>query len=213
MNLTIHLMSCFDTSLDTRDSELLPCSCSASWKLHSMAINVLGSSEEEKIRTKMKLLVFVFCFFKQRAHDRGGKRLRLTCSKWRQGGNGHLLGFWLLGVWCQLLLFSWLSWLRQGWWRAASWQRRREQWEALAMSRLFLNPTKIRREFKFKREHQSKSKMEFCLIVPVSFGLFVLSVAGAHLLSLNASPLLTTMSSGLRHLRRKNKKRRWNNSR
>lgn len=45
----IHLMSCFDASLDTRDSELLPCSCSASWKLHSMAINVLGSSEEEKI--------------------------------------------------------------------------------------------------------------------------------------------------------------------
>lgn len=45
----IHLMSCFDASLDTRDSELLPCSCSASWKLHSMAINVLGSSEEERI--------------------------------------------------------------------------------------------------------------------------------------------------------------------
>ncbi|TNN74844.1 hypothetical protein EYF80_014944 [Liparis tanakae] len=33
-----HTMSCCD------DSEPLPCSCSASWKLHSTAINVLGSS-------------------------------------------------------------------------------------------------------------------------------------------------------------------------
>lgn len=43
-------MSCLDASLDTRDSELLPCSCSASWKLHSMAINVLGSSKDKKYK-------------------------------------------------------------------------------------------------------------------------------------------------------------------
>lgn len=47
-----HPMSCLEATLDTRDSELLPHSCSASWKLHSMAISVLGSSEEKRTTTQ-----------------------------------------------------------------------------------------------------------------------------------------------------------------
>lgn len=47
---SIHAISCSEESLESSDSELqvLPCSCWASWKLHSIAINVLGSSEGEK---------------------------------------------------------------------------------------------------------------------------------------------------------------------
>lgn len=45
---SIHAMSWPEESLEMSDSELLPCSCWASWKLHSMAINVLGPSKEDK---------------------------------------------------------------------------------------------------------------------------------------------------------------------
>lgn len=42
------LISSFVEFSDTRDSRLLPCSCSASWKLHSIAIKVMWSSREEE---------------------------------------------------------------------------------------------------------------------------------------------------------------------
>lgn len=57
---SIQPMSCFEDSLEASDSELLPCSCSASWKLHSIAINVLGSSEEEK-KGQIKYLFQCIC--------------------------------------------------------------------------------------------------------------------------------------------------------
>lgn len=43
-----HSMSSFVELSETSDSKLLPCSCSASWKLHSIAIKVMWSSRKEE---------------------------------------------------------------------------------------------------------------------------------------------------------------------
>lgn len=67
-----HSISSFVELSDARDSKLLPCSCSASWKLHSIAIKVMWSSrEEEQGHFKKRSDVFgnVWCVWKSQ-HSR-----------------------------------------------------------------------------------------------------------------------------------------------
>lgn len=42
---------------EASDSKLLPCSCSASWKLHSIAIKVMWSSREKGKEYFKKILL------------------------------------------------------------------------------------------------------------------------------------------------------------
>lgn len=53
-----HSISSFVEFSDTRDSKLLPCSCSASWKLHSIAIKVMWSSREKERGHYKKVWLF-----------------------------------------------------------------------------------------------------------------------------------------------------------
>lgn len=52
-------MSSFVELSEASDSKLLPCSCSASWKLHSIAIKVMWSSREKRKEHFKKILMWL----------------------------------------------------------------------------------------------------------------------------------------------------------